>query len=125
MWKLVGTNILVFFVVGNLFYWGIPIVTTVSEQIKTLTAPAADTTPTKPPNPAFSDDDQKWLPTFQREFAKRRMHYESFIGWRSDLLEGETLAIRGRYQQRLTINAGARNEKTAYFFGGSTMWGYD
>jgi lysophospholipase L1-like esterase len=49
--------------------------------------------------------------------------YRSFVGWRREPFTGDTIKIEGAFSRRRTINTGTSDEKTAYFFGGSTMWG--
>jgi hypothetical protein len=50
--------------------------------------------------------------------------YHSFIGWRLSEVKSPDFNIEGFYSQRRTVNEDARSITKAYFFGGSTMWGF-
>jgi lysophospholipase L1-like esterase len=53
------------------------------------------------------------------------VEYRSFIGWRHLPLQHEIIQVAGEpYAQRRTINDTGAGPRKAYFFGGSTMWGF-
>jgi hypothetical protein len=91
--KTILYNIVVFFLLANVFYWSIPLVSF-------LASLREETQPTG------------------------RAVYKSFIGWRTDAFDwpDRGSSVGGRYLQRRTVNGGASGA-TAYFFGGSSMWG--
>ena len=64
-----------------------------------------------------------WAATHFREFAKLKTKYLSHIGWRREAFNGTTIVVEGPYLQRRTVNKGAPDGKSVFFFGGSTMWG--
>ena len=109
--KLIGTNVLIFFVMANILYWGIPTVTAISDFVKSRTTPSVRTRA------------DSWIVTHHRETQGSKLIYKSFVGWRGKAFAGETLNVEGPYGQRRTINAQSPVGKSAYFFGGSTMWG--
>jgi lysophospholipase L1-like esterase len=118
-WKLIAINLLVFFVLSNFIYWSLP---TLSALYRLTTVSV--------PTPA--DDPRGRLPNYEKvtwarqhflEFNQLKSNYKSFIGWRRQAFQGETIAIGGPYSQRRTINDGTDKSKEVYFFGGSTMWG--
>jgi lysophospholipase L1-like esterase len=113
--KVIAVNLLVFFVVFNVIYWAIPTVGTLSRAISY----ANEAGQTLPPN----YDGIPWARRHYEERAVRGTVYRSFIEWRHAPMAGETITVEGPYLQRRTINAGTPRDKTAYFFGGSTMWG--
>jgi hypothetical protein len=119
--KLIGLNLLVFFVLGNLIYWAIPTVAAVSNLLK----PRDPADAIQPHSQAYTPADADWLAAYSRE---KPIHYatvyRSFVGWRSPAFAGTAINIEGPYHQRRTVNPKKTNGKTVYFFGGSTMWGY-
>ena len=126
--KMVGINLLVLFVAGNVFYWSIPAIHAISEAWKVRPATAVAAASDAPADAtaisrSFSAEDNVWMPAYAREIRQQRSQYVSYVGWRSEALDGKALTIGGPYNQRLTVNTGARGDKKAYFFGGSTMWG--
>jgi lysophospholipase L1-like esterase len=117
--KTLCYNFLVFFVLGNVFYWSIPTIVTLQNLYKRTQFRTAK--PFLPPT--YSNDDAAWLESYKVEMTRLKTVYKSFIGWRTDAAAGETINIQGPYLQRKTVNAESAGEKKAYFFGGSTMWG--
>jgi hypothetical protein len=113
--KVIAVNLLVFFVVFNVIYWAIPAVGTLSRAISF----ANEAGQPLPPN----YDGIPWARRHYEERAVRGAIYRSFIEWRHAPMAGDTITVEGPYLQRRTINAGTTRDKTAYFFGGSTMWG--
>jgi hypothetical protein len=119
IYKLIGVNLLVFFVLANIAYWAIPTVTAISEFLKTRRAdPGAAAL-----SPAYSPADRRWLTGYHEQAKAFSTVYRSFIGWRARPLAGEAINVEGRHLQRRTVNPERTNGKTVYFFGGSTMWG--
>jgi hypothetical protein len=113
--KIIAINLLVFFVLFNLFYWSIPTVGTILRAL----AQTKEANSPLPPN----YDDVPWARQHYRERAQRGTVYRSFVEWRHAAAAGETITIEGPYLQRRTINENTTRDKIAYFFGGSTMWG--
>lgn len=113
--KLIFYNLLIFFVLANLFYWSIP---TVSSILRVIAFRNEISQPL-PPNYAGVD----WARRHYEERARRGNVYRSFIEWRHAPMVGETINVEGPYLQRRTINSNASATSKAYFFGGSTMWG--
>jgi lysophospholipase L1-like esterase len=114
--KIIGINLLVFFVLFNVLYWSVP---TLNYLLVAFAPEVAADSRGRLPNYA----NVNWAPQHYREFRQLKFDYKSFIGWRHEPFHGETINIGGPYAQRLTINHGTATSKKAYFFGGSTMWG--
>jgi hypothetical protein len=114
-WKLIAVNLLVTFVLFNLAYWSLPVLS----LLLNIRASITDDGRARLPNYAKVT----WATQHYREFSQLKTNFKSFIGWRRKPFHGETINIDGRYAQRLTINDGADKSKKVYFFGGSTMWG--
>jgi lysophospholipase L1-like esterase len=114
-WRLISVNLLVTFVLFNLAYWSLPVLS----LLLNIRASITEDGRARLPNYATVT----WATQHYREFNQLKSNYKSFIGWRRKEFHGETINIGGRYSQRLTINDGADRSKKAYFFGGSTMWG--
>jgi lysophospholipase L1-like esterase len=113
--KLIAVNLLIFFVIFNLLYWSIPLVST------TLRVVAHETEIRAPLPPNYNG-----IPWARRHYEERAMRgtvYRSFVEWRHAPLAGETITVEGPYLQRRTINENTSRNTMAYFFGGSTMWG--
>lgn len=115
--RTVFYNVLIFFVLANILYWAIPVVGTLLRAGKTWITVHA------PISPAYSADEAAWVPTYQAELHRIGFHYRSHIGWRRGELAGERINVAGRYLQRRTVNDTVAGSRSAYFFGGSTMWG--
>jgi hypothetical protein len=115
--KIIGINLLVFFVLFNVFYWSVPTL----HYLWITFSPAATTDDPRGQLPNYAN--VSWAPQHYREYHQLKTDYKSFVGWRQEPFRGQTVNISGPYAQRLTINR--RNDKSArvYFFGGSTMWG--
>jgi hypothetical protein len=111
VWKLVGINVAIFFVVANVLYWAIPTVTSISDLFRRIATPVIRT----------SADD--WSRTHRRETQASKLFYKSFVGWRGQPFAGDTVNVEGPYGQRRTVNGQLSSKKRVYFFGGSTMWG--
>jgi lysophospholipase L1-like esterase len=109
-------NVLVFFVVGNIFYWSIPTLVAVPKIVRAVKTWISDARSSDAP-------DQAWLRTHIRETGALRTVYRSYVEWRQSATNGETINVEGPYLQRRTVNERTSGEKKAYFFGGSTMWG--
>ena len=65
----------------------------------------------------------EWPKTHWREINQLRTVYFSFVEWRRDLFQGETVNIVGPYRERATAVAADAKGGEVFFFGGSTMWG--
>ncbi|MPZ36790.1 MAG: hypothetical protein GEU95_01800 [Rhizobiales bacterium] len=117
--KVIGINLLIAFVLVNVIYWSIPTVAAISDLFSTIRPNRASAAI----SPSYSAVDADWLPAYQREKRRTKTVYRSFVGWRTDAFAGEAINIEGPYLQRRTTNSAAPGAKSAYFFGGSTMWG--
>jgi lysophospholipase L1-like esterase len=115
--RVVLYNLLIFFVLANILYWTIPAVGTI------LRAGKAWLTVHAPVPRVYSDAEASWVGTYQAELHRIGFHYRSHVGWRRGALNGERINVEGAYLQRRTRNDSLAGDKTAYFFGGSTMWG--
>lgn len=113
--RVVGVNVLVFFVLANVLYWAIPLVGTVARTVKGLRS--------EPIPPAYSAEEARWVPRHREESRRLGTVYKSFVVWRREAFAGETIHVEGRYLQRRTVNIAPAGARTAWFFGGSTMWG--
>jgi hypothetical protein len=117
--KTIGYNLLVFFVLANLFYWSIPTVVTLVNLYK-----HSDSRLTRGGiPPAYSESEAAWVKRHWLDVAHLKIVYRSFIGWRTDVTQGETVHVDPPLLQRRTVNTGTSGTRTAYFFGGSTIWG--
>jgi lysophospholipase L1-like esterase len=65
----------------------------------------------------------EWVETHFRELDSLKTVYFSYVEWRRDLFEGETINIVGPFRERLTPVAEGAKGAPVFFFGGSTMWG--
>jgi hypothetical protein len=110
-WKLVGVNVVIFFIVANVLYWAIPTITAISDLFRSAAAPVVRTR---------ADD---WIHSHHRETQASKLFYKSYVGWRGQPFAGDTVNVGGPYGQRRTVNGQSSSKKIAYFFGGSTMWG--
>jgi hypothetical protein len=122
--KVIGINLLIVFVLLNVIYWAIPTVAALSDLFNAMKPNRASATI----SPSYSQADAEWVPAYQRERSQTKTIYRSFVGWRTAAFAGNAINIEGPYLQRRTVNAaaaGAKGAKTAYFFGGSTMWGQE
>jgi lysophospholipase L1-like esterase len=112
-------NIVIFFLIANVLYWTIPVVSLAFDTMlysrNRLVSPRRFLVSNLASYP--------WAGPNVLEVSQLSTVYRSFVGWRREPFRGETINIEGPYSQRRTINAGTSDEKTAYFFGGSTMWG--
>lgn len=113
--RTVGINLLIFFVLANLVYWAIPVVSTIGRAFSGLRA--------QPIPPAYTAKEAAWLPKLRQEQGRFGTVYKSFIVWRREAFAGETINVEGPYRQRRTLNAAGADARKVYFFGGSTMWG--
>lgn len=117
--KTIFYNIVVFFLIANVLYWTIPVLSLVFDALRysrnRLVSPNSFLVSNLASYP--------WARQNVLESSQMSTVYRSFVGWRREPFRGETINIEGPYSQRRTINAGTSDEKTAYFFGGSTMWG--
>ena len=64
-----------------------------------------------------------WAATHVRELDSLKTVYFSFVEWRRDLFQGETINVVGPFHERLTPQADATKGGAVFFFGGSAMWG--
>ena len=115
--RVIAINVLVLFVLANIAYWAIPVVT-VARNTFWSTAEVDDPRMNLP-----NYVDSPWAKQHFREFAALTMKHMSYIGWRRKEFTGQTITVGGRYLQRRTVNNRNDKDATAYFFGGSTMWG--
>jgi lysophospholipase L1-like esterase len=113
--RVVAVNLLIFFVLFNLLYWSIPTISTILRVI----AHAKESNLPLPPN----YDGIPWARQHYKERALRGTVYRSFVEWRHAPMAGETITVEGPHIQRRTVNANTTRGHTAYFFGGSAMWG--
>lgn len=68
----------------------------------------------------------KGVPWAAKHFSESRLlgaEYFSYVGWRRELFNGETITIVGDYRERKTLPEGMADRPVVYFFGGSTMFG--
>jgi hypothetical protein len=65
----------------------------------------------------------EWPKTHFRESNSLNTVYFSFVEWRRDLFQGETINIVGPFHERLTPVAEGAKGGAVFFFGGSTVWG--
>jgi lysophospholipase L1-like esterase len=65
----------------------------------------------------------EWPKTHFREIDGLETVYFSFVEWRRDLFQGETINIVGPFHERRTPVAEGAKGGAIFFFGGSTMWG--
>lgn len=69
--------------------------------------------------------DSPWAERHFREFARLRSQYYDYIVWRREPFDGETIHVDTRGYRRHAANPNADFPvSSAWFFGGSTMWGY-
>jgi hypothetical protein len=113
--RLIAINVLLFFILFNVFYWAIP---TIGSLLRLISF-AHETSRPLPPN----YEGIGWARRHYEERAQRGTVYRSFIEWRHAPMAGETITVEGPHLQRRTVNENTTGSKTAYFFGGSTMWG--
>lgn len=64
-----------------------------------------------------------WAETHFREVEELTTVYVSFVEWRRELYQGETVNVVGPFHERLTAEAEGAKGAPVFFFGGSTMWG--
>jgi lysophospholipase L1-like esterase len=92
--KVIGVNVLIFFVIANVLYWSIPTIQAISSLLK------------------------------PREIvSSTRVVYRSFAGWKFTEIKSPSINVEGPYLQRRTMNGNTRGDRKVYFFGGSTVWG--
>jgi hypothetical protein len=116
--RILFYNVLILFVIANVAYWAIPIVSLISKSFET-------------PRPSTIDERQllpnyagvQWADQHFRELGQLTTGYKSFIGWRRKQFKGQTIVVGGPYFQRRTVNDRSKGDREVYFFGGSTMWG--
>ncbi len=117
VWKVIFYNIVVLFLIANVLYWIIPVSSVVLDALRYSRNRIVS------PSLVSNLASYPWARQNALETLQLRTVYRSFVGWRRESFRGETINIEGPFSQRRTINAGTSDEKTAYFFGGSTMWG--
>jgi lysophospholipase L1-like esterase len=71
------------------------------------------------PNYAGAD----WAMTHFREVDELRALYFSYVEWRRELYDGETINIVGPFHERVTAVAEGASGGAVWFFGGSSIWG--
>lgn len=116
---LLGINALVLFTIFNLAYWAAPAL-----HLAIASGPT-------PPDPSGRLPNYAGIPWGEQHFrdmdriARRPAptDFQSFVGWRRRPFASETVNVEGAYRQRRTINSAGDEAGTAYFFGGSAMWG--
>jgi len=64
-----------------------------------------------------------WAETHFRELDSLKTVYFSFVEWRRELFQGETINVVGPFHERLTPVAQDAKGGAVFFFGGSTIWG--
>ena len=69
--------------------------------------------------PTYSD--KKFGEKIFNEFSNLSTEYRSFIGWKRKNISLEFTTIKNPYMTRLSSGESIKN--SAWFFGGSTMWG--
>src|SRR5262245_14285221 len=107
-WKLIGINLLVFFVLFNLAYWSLQTL----HRLWIIFASPQETDDPRGRLPIYTK--VTWGPQHYREFSQLKSEYKSFIGWRRKPFHGETIDIGGPYAQRRTINDGTDESKKVY-----------
>src|SRR5215207_4722782 len=122
--KVVLINFLVFFTIANLLYWAIPTINAlhgVTDSVKAKIQRFRNRGSDAPKWNLLSEF--SWGEDYQREWAELTTSYYSYVSWRRQPFSGKTINVVGPYNQRRTVNEGSDKTKTAYFFGGSTIWG--
>lgn len=109
-----------FIVVTSILYWSIPVGGAISRLYK---ASYVETWFRTIPE-SYSADDANWVKRHWVEINRAEDVYKSYVGWRHAPFQGETINVEGPYLQRRTVNPANTGDKKAYFFGGSTMWGF-
>jgi lysophospholipase L1-like esterase len=120
--RLLGYNVLVFFVVANVLYWSIPLI---SAGLRG-TGGRAGVDPRSwafAALPNYAAGDAEWAQLHSDDLKRRTSVYRSLVAWQTAPLTTRTINVEGPYLQRRTRNVGASGTKRVYFFGGSTMWG--
>ena len=96
VWKVIFYNVLIFFVLANVFYWAIPTVGTILR----MNAAAREARRPLPPN--YSARDAGWARRHVEELAGKGSLYKSFVGWQTTPMAGQTINVEGPYLQRRT-----------------------
>src|SRR5262249_7327904 len=97
--KLIAINALVFFVLFNMVYWALPLVELVKSSIW------HDRVVIDPRSQLPNYQGITWAAQHYRELDQLRTAFKSFVGWRREPFEGETITVIGPYGQRRTINS--------------------
>lgn len=118
--KTIFYNVVVFIVIASVLYWIIPVGGAISRFYKQSYIEAW----LRKIPASYEASDANWVRRHWIEINRSGDVYKSYVGWRHALFRGETINVEGRYLQRRTINDRASDEKKAYFFGGSAMWGF-
>lgn len=111
-------NVLIFFIVFNVFYWAIPTVSSLSLSYQMARRLIAAMPAGKSGLEAITWIAGNWTAT-----GLPPADYRSHVGWRRVAWAKTGVHVEGPYAQRRTVNAGATADRKVYFFGGSTMWG--
>ncbi len=67
--------------------------------------------------------DINWAETHFAEYADIQSTFEAFYGWRYEPFQGQTINIDKEGKRSSFKHDTARPDRTAAFFGGSTLWG--
>ena len=116
--RIIFYNVLIFFVVFNVFYWAIPTVTSLSLSYQLARRLIAAMPAGKSGWEAVTWMADNWTAT-----GLPPADYRSHVGWRRVAWAKTDVHVDGPYAQRRTINEGTVAGRKVYFFGGSTMWG--
>src|SRR5262245_16298072 len=120
--KFLGTQVVGLFIVFNVVVWTICLGYSIANLIGRGVQPPVLGKPARMaalPNYAGVD----WARTHFDEFSALSSRYFSYIGWRREPFQGRTITLTGPYSQRATVGTAHPGKPSAYFFGGSTMWG--
>ncbi|MGE0255068.1 MAG: SGNH/GDSL hydrolase family protein [Alphaproteobacteria bacterium] len=122
IFKVISVNILVFFALLTGVYWSFPIVRWLTVAI-TGEGVGALTAASDPRGSLPNYQGADWAPLHFAELWASGVKYKSFVGWRRNAYQGQTITVEGPYGQRRTENPPSGEVPKVYFFGGSTIWG--
>ncbi len=119
--KIVAINALILFVLINAILWILAFGNSARKVLKEhgLVGRSNIAREAKLPN----YDGVDWAKKHFEEYREQESKYKSFVDWQRAPYAGETINISGPYGQRRTVGPTDPDKPTAYFFGGSTMWG--
>lgn len=118
---MIGLNIAVFLGLALALFLLIPIGNLIGRTIDAIW-PQQDVR-TKLINYQNEPWDTLWAARHFAEYRALRTEFFSYLGWRRRPFTGETINIDATHRIRHTPQTTAAGAPSAYFFGGSTMWG--